>query len=267
MFSQTIPTAIQRFLDRGLPIFKEDPRVMGVAAGGSFITNTMDDFSDLDLVIAIQPKNYDQVIDDVKAFIARFGEPICLFRGDHVGEKRLWICIFAEDLLHVDFKFIQLPDFANRVENPVVLCERDGALTNIMAATRAHFPKPGDQWMEDRFWCWVYYLAQKLKRGEWFECLDGLAFLRMQVLGPILQMRHRQQPRGVRLLESFAQADIPKLKETVGRYDGADLKRSLSACVDLYRDIRTEEDGSAMVYCQAMEEAAMAYLAEIQFET
>lgn len=263
MLNQTIPPAIQRFLDRSLPIFKRDQRIMGVAAGGSFITDTMDEYSDLDLVVAIRPEAYDEIIANVKAFIAQFGNPICLFRGDHVGETRLWICIFGRDMLHVDFKFIKLADFATRVEDPVILWEQDRALSEIMAGTTAHFPSPSRQWLEDRFWCWVYYLAQKLNRGERFECLDGLAFLRNQVLGPILQMRYEQQPRGVRMLETVVDSEMPRLIQTVSGYDSADLKRALYACIDLYREIREPEDGTQLVHCNAMEEATMVYLAGI----
>ncbi|MBI2206762.1 MAG: hypothetical protein HYU41_23240 [Candidatus Rokubacteria bacterium] len=42
------------------------------------------------------------------------------------------------------------------------------------------------QWIEDRFWVRMHYIAAKIARGELFEAIDGLVFVRSRVLGPLI---------------------------------------------------------------------------------
>lgn len=51
----SMPALHRSFAERSIDILSADARVVGVAAGGSFLTNAMDEFSDLDLVIAVEP--------------------------------------------------------------------------------------------------------------------------------------------------------------------------------------------------------------------
>jgi hypothetical protein len=55
LMPSSIPDPHRRFLELSLETLQSDSRIVGFAAGGSFLTNSMDEFSDLDLVIAIDP--------------------------------------------------------------------------------------------------------------------------------------------------------------------------------------------------------------------
>jgi hypothetical protein len=50
-----LPTLHATFLQTALPRLQADERLVAVAAGGSFLTGGMDEYSDLDLVIAVEP--------------------------------------------------------------------------------------------------------------------------------------------------------------------------------------------------------------------
>ena len=54
----------------------------------------------------------------------------------------------GEPPLHVDLKFVALPDLARRVEDPVILWERDGLLTRALQSGSAEYPAPKPQWMK-----------------------------------------------------------------------------------------------------------------------
>lgn len=263
MWPDFLPDSIRNFLDIAMPRMQTDSRLDGVAAGGSFITGVMDAFSDLDLVIAVQESHYEQMIATKDEFIGQFGHPLSCFRGDHVGETRLHICIFEQDLLHVDFKFITTADFAQRVENPFILWERDNRLSRIMATTQARFPCPTKQWWEDRFWCWIYYVAQRLARGEYFEALEAISFLRNMVIGPMLHIHHGSQPRGMRFIERVAPEAMPLLKATVASYDALSIKNALRACMELYLQYRAPEKPGQLTYNQPMEHAVREFLNRI----
>src|SRR5690242_15990966 len=116
------------FAKRIVSMLKDDARVIGLAAAGSWITNEIDAFSDLDLVLI----THDAVAGNktqMLAYAQQFGKLLNAFTGEHVGEPRLLICLYDDPLLHVDIKFLTLPEFHQRVENPVVLLEKDQQLT------------------------------------------------------------------------------------------------------------------------------------------
>ncbi len=203
-----LPTQHAAFLAAALPLLQADERLVAVAAGGSFLTGGMDQYSDLDLVVAIEPAAAPQVMQERRQIAARLGSLLAAFTGEHVGEPRLLICLYGPPLLHVDLKFVSLPDAADRIEDPAILWERSGRLTAVFQQTRPVYPTPDLQWLEDRFWAWVHYVATKIGRGELLETLDGLAFLRRQVLGPLAL-----QAQGA---------------SSVGRQEGGDARAALS---------------------------------------
>ena len=198
-----LPEPHADFLRNALDCLKKDERLVGVAAGGSYATCCIDEFSDLDLLIAVEPDAYESVLSERQAIARGIGPLHAAFTGEHVGEPRLLLCLYQSPLLHVDLKFIRLPDAATRVEEPVVLWERDGRLSAALQTGTAVFPRPDLQWMEDRFWVWVHYAAGKIGRGELFEAIEGLSFLRVQVLGSLALLSRRARPSGVRKIESL----------------------------------------------------------------
>jgi uridine kinase len=240
-----VPAAHRAFLEAALPVLRADPRLVGVAAGGSYLTETMDEHSDLDLVIAVEPPQVAAVMAERSRIAAALGPLLAAFTGEHVGEPRLLICLYDQPLLHVDLKFVSLDDVAERVEDPAVLWERDGRLAAALTGGRALYPAPDPQWIEDRFWIWVHYAATKIARGELFEALGFLAFLRGSVLGPLALARAGARPSGVRKIEQLAPDVVPGLRQTVAAHDAADCRRALRASVDLYRALRPVPGGGA----------------------
>ena len=189
----SIPDAHRRFLATAVEVLARDPRIVGVVIGGSFLTDTMDEFSDLDLLVAVEPEGHDAVMADRRRIADSLGPLLAAFTGEHVGEPRLFICLYdGAPILHVDLKFVALDDAAERVEDPAVLWERDGRLTLALAKGTAVYPRPDPPWIEDRFWVWVHCAATKTGRGEVFETLDGLSFLRRVVLGPLALVEVRE---------------------------------------------------------------------------
>lgn len=256
---KSLPETHRRFLTSSVATLQSDERVVGVAAGGSFLTDSMDEFSDLDLVIATEPLEHSSVMADRLQIASTLGSLLAAFTGEHVGEPRLLICLYDDaPPLHVDLKFVALPDLAIRVEDPAVLWERGGRLTRALLVAAAAYPVPNRQWIEDRFWVWVHYAGTKLGRGEIFEVLDFLSFLRTAVLGPLALLSSGAQPKGVRRLERLAPEHVLRLQATVATHDAIDCRRALLACVDLYRLLRS--DGAPIEIREAAEKAAAHYV-------
>jgi hypothetical protein len=259
-----LPGLHATFLQTAVPRLQTDERLVAVAAGGSFLTGGMDEYSDLDLVVVVEPVAVPQIMQERPQIAARLGPLLAAFTAEHVGEPRLLICLYGPPLLHVDLKFVSLSDAGTRIEDPVILWERDGRLTAVFQRTPAVAPTPDLQWLEDRFWVWVHYVATKIGRGELFETLDGLTTLRRMVLGPLALHAQGARPSGVRHVETLARPYLEDLLRTTAPYDRLACLGALRAEVTLYRRLRTELAGEALTVHAEAEAAALSYVAEIE---
>lgn len=252
------------FANKVVEIIKDDGSVIGLAVAGSWITDEMDEYSDLDLVLITKEK----VAGDKKKMLEyanRFGDLLSAFTGEHIGEPRLLICMYNDPLLHVDIKFLTLPELKERVENPVVLFERGKKLSGIIDSTKAEWPQPDFQWIEDRFWTWVHYTATKIGRGEYFDVLNALEYIRMNVLSPLLQEKNKKKMRGMRKVETqLNAADLENLKITVAQYNRPSLVKSLDNTVSIYRGLRRKLYTDKIELRERTEKKSMEYFKKIK---
>ena len=259
-----LPEALAGFLHSAIARLRADDRLVGVAAGGSFLRGPMDEYSDLDLVIAVEPACVDAVMADRHDIADTLGPLLAAFTGEHVGEPRVLICLFGPPLIHVDLKFTSLTEVADRVENPVVLWQRGACMSTAMQGTEPEYPAPDLQWIEDRFWVWVHYGAGKIGRGEIFEAQDLLAFLRLRVLGPLALADSDARPCGVRRLESDAPRYVPELCRTIAAYDQGACLEALATAANLYRKLRAGSTIDLLQRRSDAEQAVMEYLDTIR---
>lgn len=259
----TVPDLHRDFLARAVDRLAADPRVVGIAAAGSYADNAMDEFSDIDLVVAVEPTHHAEVMEDRERIASQIGPLLASFAGEHVGELRLLICLYGPPLLHVDLKFVALQDAAKRVDDPVVLWERLGRLTAALSEGKARYPCPDRQWVEDRFWVWIHYVAAKVGRGEILEAVEFLSFLRSNVFGPLGKSQLGLRPAGVRRLEAIAPQLADELKATVAAPDAGSILAAIRVCVDLYRRMRST-DAVPIRASTSAEMAAIEYVAEIE---
>jgi predicted nucleotidyltransferase len=261
-----IPPLIEQFLARALPRLQADDRLLGVAAGGSFAQGQMDEYSDLDLVLVARNEAIDSLMGARFEVARGLDKLLVAVTGEHVGEPRLLICLYGPPLLHVDLKFVALRDFGARVENPKILWERNGKLSDALRAAPAKWPEPDPQWIEDRFWVWIHYAATKIGRGELFDALDMLGFLLANVLGPLAMVEQGQRPQGTRRLETQAAKWLPALRETVALHDPRSCGPALQAAVRLYRELRERVAPAGLVRHSAAEAETVRYLDRITLQ-
>lgn len=262
-----MPSPLQPFqlvIDKAIQVCQQDPEAIGLAAGGSWISGEIDAYSDLDLVL-VTSRQIAPDVSQMRDYASRFGPLLASFRGDHVGEPRLLIALYESPLLHVDIKFLTPVEFYERVENPVVLWERDRLLTTIIQQSTAQYPPVDFQATEDRFWIWMHYAALKVGRGEFFEAIDFLAFVRNAVLGPLLHLKNGGLPRGVRRAETaFDAVDLARLRKTVATPDRDALLLSLTEAMNLYEELRDALAPASLRKNRAAQQAVTQYLDTIQ---
>jgi predicted nucleotidyltransferase len=257
---------IQReFAERAQEVIATDENVIGLAVAGSWLTNEMDEFSDLDLILVTQDKISSDK-DKMLGYAKRLGDLLSGFTGEHVGEPRVLICLYDNPLLHVDIKFVTLEEFHVRIETPTILLDKDSRLQQALENSTPKFPYPDYQWIEDRFWTWIHYALLKIGRGEYLEAYDFFGFLRMVVFGPLLHIKNENQPRGVRKVETALQAhDLKRLLETIPSFDATGLLRSLRSSIKLYRNLRESLYGANVLLHVQAEKKVMEYFEHIEY--
>ncbi|WP_420449319.1 hypothetical protein [Candidatus Palauibacter sp.] len=245
---RSLPVRHRSFLEHALSAASGVDGLVGLSAGGSFIAGEIDEFSDLDLVLAVEPEAWPEILDRQQAIAAELHPSFLAgFTGEHVGEPRLLVCLYGPPLLHVDLKFVSLDDMHERVEDPVVLWERDGRMSAALARGEARYPSADPAWIEARFWIWAHYIADKIERGEIFEGLDGLGMLRAHVLSPLAFLGAGLDATGVRRIEDRLPAFATDLEQTVGGADSAASAAALEAAIELYTELREAGGGASRV--------------------
>jgi predicted nucleotidyltransferase len=252
----------QGFINKALPVFKRDERIAGVALGGSYIRGTMDEYSDLNFIIAILPGHVDSVMADRRDIAEKLGTLLSFFPGDHAGMPNMLICLYDEPLIHVDLHFVPLDALRRRMENPVIVYERGTLLSDEYAGEKAGEPKFDLQWAEDRFWIWVHYAANRIARGELFDVITALSTLRVQILGPMIQVKHGVIPFGVRHIEKIAPEETVQLAQTIASHDRQHCIRALKAATDLYIYLRGANK-SPLYHRADAQKRALRYLSQI----
>lgn len=217
---------------------RADSRYLAVLGAGSMIHGGFDVWSDLDFILVVDDAHYETALAERQVLAETLGELVSAFTGEHVGEPRLLICLYGPELLHVDIKLVAAGDFGHGVERPLVLWARDRAWVEARLDSAAiAWPNRSPQWFEDRVWVWLHYGATKLHRGELFEAIGMLAFLREQVLGPMLHRRAGRPQRGVRRIDGAADALLP----TLATADRGAVLSAYCASLVLYLDLRPDD--------------------------
>jgi len=254
----------KQFAEKLPSILKNDSTVIGLAVGGSWLTGEMDEYSDLDLILVTEEK----IVPDKKKMLAyakKFGNFISGFTGEHVGEPRLLICLFDDPLIHVDIKFLTLPELEERIEDPYILFERDNRLTDLIKKTNAIKHPPGFQWIEDRFWTWVHYVATKIGRGEYFDAMSGLDYLRVHVLSHLMKFKNNIKLGGIRRVEfQLAAPDLENLKITVAEHEKESLCKAMDNTISIYRSLRRKLYPDSISLQSLAEKKSIEYFKKIK---
>lgn len=216
---------------------KQDTRIIGLLAGGSLIHGGFDEFSDIDLVLVVNEDDHLDVMRTRREFAESIGDLLASFTGEHVGEPRLLICLYGDPPIHVDLKFVTLAEMGRMVERPLIAWTRTPDVETSIQSAKIEWPNQTVEWFEERFWIWAHYAATKIGRGELYEALGMLGFLREQVLGPLIHSQSERPQRGIRRLEEQFPDWSERLANTVADHNRGHIALALKAAIDIYQEL------------------------------
>jgi hypothetical protein len=239
-----VPAALQPFplhrdkVERACRFGMSVPEILGMAIAGSFAAGGSDGYSDVDLRVVVEDHALETVFRHRTEMAQACGAVVAGFTGEHVGDPHLFIVLY-DDLVHVDFDFTRMSDLTadNKGLPCLLLWERTDHLSGRLADSYHPDVRAELAWIESRFWTWLWYLQAKILRGELYEALDGLQYLRSRVLFPLLAISKGLPPAGSRRAEALVGDLGPAFSDTVAGLDRPSLMQALTRTAELYRNL------------------------------
>lgn len=209
-----------------------------VAVRGGLVKGRLNDYSDLDLAVTVEPDRADEVLVAVDRTIASFGPVLARYPASHRGLPWLYVYLVEveSELIKVDVSIEFGGHRSSATEQ--VLWQRPG--TSPAPARPEPDTVPLDLAME-RCAGWIWYVFCRIQAGELLEAERGLATLRAHVVVPLLRLRHDLPQEDFRRLETLLPPDL--LKRLHDGYPAAvtepALTTALAATTELVLDLAT----------------------------
>lgn len=198
----------RRLLERAVSHFQTDRRVIGLAVGGSIAHGGVDFYSDVDLQIVVRDADFDAAFADRDAAAQAVGQPLFRFIADHIpGGDQLYIVLYQE-LVKLDFSYKRTSEMKPnwRLANRPILKDSKGFMADVQHQSQGlRSPTPAPETilvLHQKFWPWCWYVFGKIMRGELWEALDGVHWIRSMALLPMLDWVADRPHEGYRRLES-----------------------------------------------------------------
>jgi hypothetical protein len=216
----------------------EHEDIVGMVIGGSFASEEADEYSDLDLQLAVEPEAFDEVAANLPGIAKAAGTIVAAFTAEHIGLPAMLIVLY-DDLVHADFQPVAVPGIGERNAGlpAFLLWERAGRIRSSLSAQ----PPKEDAaaqvaWFEARMWTWSWYIQAKVLRGELHEALDGLQYVRGNVLFRLLAMHRGELSSGARRAEQRMGAWMERFDATVPVLTRESALDALRATMSLYME-------------------------------
>jgi predicted nucleotidyltransferase len=210
--------------------------VVGLVVTGSVATGTADEYSDLDLKVVTADDRHAEALAQRDELVTACGVPVARFTAEHVGHPGMLIVLY-DDLVHIDFYLVRLGELA----------EKNGGMATWVVWARTDLEhilsEPVESagadlaWIEARMWTWVWYTHSKILRGELYEALDALQYLRSNVLFALLAESAGMKPYGSRRAEQHVGDLGPRFARTAPAFERTQVMDALQATVELYLEL------------------------------
>jgi hypothetical protein len=245
-----------------------EPGILGMLIGGSFASGEADIYSDLDMQLVVEDDAVEATAGELRRMAEKAGPVVAAFFAEHVGLPHMLIVMYR-DLIHADFEPLARSRVAPRNAGLAahVLWERDGIVSSALPGKYEEDLAADLRWIEDRMWTWSWYVQTKVLRGELYEALDGLQYIRDNVLFRLLAMQRGERASGARRVEARTGTWTRQFAETLPVLSKESMLTALRASMALYQRLAdplldrhgVEESGDARAVVLEALEAGLAW--------
>ena len=237
-------------LERASWHFQGDRRVTGLMLWGSITRGHPDQFSDVDLIVVIPDKQFDEVFADRDRTAEAIGQPLAAHLADHMpGGERIFIVLYPGPV-QLDLEYWRASEMKPKREwaGSHIIKDRDGSLLKLkneseqLDASAAETAAAQEILKLDaKFWNWTWKAHARIARGELWEALRIINHLRDFALVQTLDWMLKGSLEGYRRIEArLAEDAAAKFAATVALCESESLSRALLAEVALYSELRDQ---------------------------
>jgi hypothetical protein len=242
-----------------------DQRFIAMAIGGSWINRQLDEFSDLDVYL-LYDNHISLSLNEKKEILDSWGSQLCFYTNGHDADVTVSIYDFSPGLLHVDCRWTTLDRLKERVEDPEIIFDKKGLLSDFFKKhPNKGYRQPDLALNESRFWSWMHYVLSKIGRGEILEAYDYLCEVRSCCIGPMVLMKHGMRPYRMRMAEKLPPNVLSAVLKTFPeRCDALSCLNATVSLIELYTQTRDSIKKSDLIVNTAAENACKTYANYIQ---
>jgi hypothetical protein len=215
-----------------------EPNILGMLIGGSFASGEADIYSDLDMQFVFEDEAGKATAEQLRRMAESAGPAVASFFAEHVGLPHMLIVLYR-DLIHADFEPVTVGRVGSRNAGLAthILWEREDIVSSALPATYEQDHAADLRWIEDRMWTWSWYVQTKVLRGELYEALDGLQYMRDSVLFKLLAMHREERPNAARRVEARTGVWTREFADTVPVLSRESMMKALQATMGLYQTL------------------------------
>jgi hypothetical protein len=215
-----------------------EPNILGMLIGGSFASGEADIYSDLDMQFVFEEEPGKATAEQLRRMAESAGPAVASFFAEHVGLPHMLIVLYR-DLIHADFEPVTVGRVGSRNAGMAthILWERDDIVSSALPAKYEEDHAADLRWIEDRMWTWSWYVQTKVLRGELYEALDGLQYVRDSVLFKLLAMQREERPSAARRVEARTGVWTREFADTVPVLSRESMMKALQATMGLYQTL------------------------------
>jgi hypothetical protein len=152
--------------------------------GGSLAAGQVDYFSDIDLYAFVWDDDFESAFAEREAIANSWGSVLFHYLGDHMPAGKYQLIVWYEGPLHLDLMFRKWPETAPhwKWRNSIILNDSGGVIARLKSESDL-LQSPDLTWeqlstLNQKFWGWVAYTFGMILRGELWEALDNIAWIR-----------------------------------------------------------------------------------------
>lgn len=191
-----LPDNHQEIVDRFLATCQADERIVAAFLGGSYATDKVDQYSDLDLFFITTDEAYEDFLSAKESFIRLLGKPLFL---EDFGIPYGYLTIFSNGT-EAEIFFYRESEYQDLYDGPyLVLLDKKGILTGEVIPVHAADPAKQIEILHqqmDWFWHELSHFIKAMGRSQlWFaygelellrQCCVNLARLRYNFSDPYM---------------------------------------------------------------------------------
>jgi hypothetical protein len=232
-------------LKNTIDYFAADNRVLGLFVGGSIVSGTMDEYSDIDVDVIVRDDDFESVFSERGRAVEAIGRPLARFIADHLPIRVDMFIVLYEGPVKLDLDYIRAsvlePNW--RWSRRHILKDTDGFLADIVSRsegmTRPSLDVERIQNLDEKFWTWCWYVFGKIQRGELWEALDGIHGIRTLAILPFFYSAEDLYNEGYRRLEGKIPPDLlESFEDTIPQMTETSLHAALQSLISLYLELR-----------------------------